>query len=97
MMHGLRADDETQRFRMSWMYPRMVRFQNPDQPSVTSRIDDDSVPSSPREDPMTPKTRTVGNTLNSGNSGIGNPSTPATSLSPVAVQAAEKMSTHANE
>ena len=64
---------------------------------MTSRIDDGSVPSSPREDPMTPKPRTVGNTLNSGNSAIRNPSTPATSLLPVGVQAAEKMSTHANE
>ena len=64
---------------------------------MTSRIDDSSVPSSPIEDPMTPKPRAVGNTLNSGNSAIGNPSTPATPLLPVAVQAAEKMSTHANE
>ena len=30
MMHRLRRDDETQRFRMSWMCPRIVRFQNTD-------------------------------------------------------------------
>ena len=30
MIHGLRRDDETQRFRMPWTCPRIVRIQNPD-------------------------------------------------------------------